>query len=124
MSKEYKSYRFFIMIYVLVIGNFALLISEGANYYIWFLTSITLLGTLLIWESKKIYGLIKHPSQYKLSRESIFLLVFIIAYPRHYQEYRHLDYTYILILQVINVLLFIMIYCIKYKSAEMGKKKA
>jgi hypothetical protein len=36
MSKEYKAYRFFAMIYVVIISNFALIIAEGIYYYVWF----------------------------------------------------------------------------------------
>ena len=43
MSKEYKAYRFFVMMYVLVIANFAVLLSERTSYYIWFGSSILLL---------------------------------------------------------------------------------
>ncbi len=118
MSKEYKAYRFLIMIYVLIVANFAILIAEGVNYYIWFCSSVALLIVLLISEKGKVLNLIKHPADYKLSRECIFLIAFIIAYPRHYQSYRHLDYGYVIALQLVNVLLFIVIFCVKKKSVE------
>ncbi len=113
MSKEYKAYRFLIMIYVLIVANFAILIAEGVNYYIWFCSSIALLIVLLISEREKVLNLIKHPTNYRLSRECIFLIAFVIAYPRHYQSYRHLDYGYVIALQLVNVILFIAIFCVK-----------
>jgi hypothetical protein len=122
MSKEYKAYRFFVMIYVLVIANFAILITEGFGYYIWFCSSIVLLSLLLIYEKDKVLNLMKHFAGYKLSRECIFLIVFVITYPRHYQLYRHLDYGYVALLQLVNVLLFILVFCVKKKSLEPPKK--
>lgn len=122
MSKEYKAYRFFVMIYVLVIANFAILLAEGVFYYIWFFSSIVLLSVLLIYERDRFLNLKKHSAGYKLSRESIFLIVFVITYPRHFQLYRNLDYRYVGLLQLINVLLFIIVFCVKKKSLEPEKK--
>lgn len=118
MSKEFKAYRFFVMIYVVIIANFAVLISEGATYYIWFLSSIVFLFIAIIKEKAKIYGLIKHPGNYRLSRECIYLIVFIITYPRHYMSYKYLNYSYVAVLQLINILLFVGIYCVKEKAAS------
>ena len=48
MSKEHEAYRFFILIYTVIIANFAVGITEGATYYAWFLTSVIILLLLLI----------------------------------------------------------------------------
>ena len=116
MTKEYKTYRYLVMLIEVIIAV-ALLIAEGVNYYIWFCSSIGILTVLLIYERDKLLNLIKHPEEYKFSRESIYLLVFIYSYPKHYQPYRHVDYTYVLLLQLINVLLFIIIFCVKKKAS-------
>ena len=121
MSKEYKAYRFFVMVYVLLIANFAVGISDGISYYLWFCSSITFLSVLLIKEKDKLLDLIKHPAVYTFSGESIYLLAFLISYPRHYQLSRHLDYGYVVLLQLINVLLFIAIFCVKRRSVEPEK---
>ncbi len=118
MSKEYKAYRFFVMMYVLVIANFAVLLSERTSYYIWFGSSILLLFGLLIYEKGKLLDLMRHSTTYKLSQHSIFLIAFIITYPRHYQQYRHLDYGYVVLLQIVNVLLFAIVFCVKKKSLK------
>jgi len=70
---------------------------------------------LLIKEKDKLLDLIKHPTFYTFSGESIYLLAFLISYPRH------LDYGYVVLLQLINVLLFIAIFCVKRKSVEPEK---
>lgn len=119
MSKEYKAYRFFMMIYVLIIANFAILISTGKSYCLWFFSSISGLSILLFIERKKVYSFVRHLGNYKLSRDGIFLLVFLITYPYHYQWSRGVDYSYIFILQLINVLLFFLTYCLVDKNAKI-----
>lgn len=121
MTKEYKIYRFLVMIYVVFIANFAVLYAEGVNYYIWFCSSIGILTILLIYERDKLLNLIKHPTEYKFSRESIYLLIFIYSYPEHYQLFRHIDYAYVVLLQLINVLLFIIIFCVKKRTSNFEK---
>ena len=123
MSKEYKLYRVLTMIYVLTIGNILLFIFEGLSYYLCFLSSIILLFTLLINERMKVYNLIKWPKHFKISREWIYLLVFFICYYRHYQPYRHLNYAFVAILQLMNVLLFVLLFCVKEKDSKSVSTK-
>lgn len=119
MSKEYQFYKKAILVYIIIIANGGVLLSEGFYYYIWFLSSIITLSILLIYEREKLLDLIKHPTEYKFSRESIYLLVFVFTYPRHYQFYRNLDYGFVAPLQLINVLLFIIVFCVKKRTSEM-----
>ena len=123
MSKEQKLYRILIMIYVLIIANILLFVLEGVGYYLWFLSSILLLGLLLISERNKIFALIKSPKRFKISSGLIYLLVFFLSYPRHYQSYRHLNYALVVILQVINVIFFFLLFCIKEKDTNLVLKK-
>jgi hypothetical protein len=120
MSKEYQGYRFFILIYVLVIANFAVLITESTAYYLWFSSSLVLLSGFLIIGRSKCKAVLTYPFKYKFSRAAVFLIAFIITYPRHYQLFRHLDYTYVAIFQSINVLFFTAVFCIKRKSLQQS----
>jgi len=121
MSKEYKMYRFFILIYVILIANFAVTISEGTSFYIWFCSSIFLLLILTIYEFEKIKDLFSNSSDYKIAREAIYLIFFIIAYPRHYQLSRGSNQEYVILLQLINILLFILVFCFEKKKLSMNK---
>lgn len=118
MSKEYKLYRVLAMIYVLIINNIMLFIFEGFNYYLWFLSSILMQAVLLLNERIKMYRLLKWPGNFTISREWIFLIVFLISYPKHYQSYRHLNYFLVAMLQIVNVMFFTLLFCIKDKDSH------
>ncbi|MGX5689534.1 hypothetical protein [Arcticibacter tournemirensis] len=121
MSKEFEAYRFFVMIYVVVIANFAVLISEESVYYIWFLSSIVLLFMAILKEKTKIFDLIKYPNNFKFTRECVYLIVFVVTYPRHYESYKDLNYIFVGALQFTNVLLFFIVYCVNRKESKDNK---
>jgi len=122
MSKEYRFYRSLAMLYLVFIANFALLISEGINYYIWFCSSLVILIIFSILEKEKLLKMIKFPKELTLSRQWIYLIPFIIAFPRHYQSYRHVDYIYVGIFQLIYIVLFFIVFCVKRKNYNIESK--
>ena len=118
MNKEYKFFRFFTLILVILGLNFAVLVSKETAYYYWFLLSIILLSILLIKERSKFWELLSKPSLFKISINSNFLLAFLFTYSKHYQVYRHLNYVYVIILQILNVILFTLVFCIEKREKE------
>ena len=118
MTKEYRTYRLLVIIYVVLIANNSLLFTEGIGYYIWFFTSIIALATVFIKERHKILDFTKNSADYKPSKALMFATPFIITYPRHYEAYRHLNHTHVILLQAINLLLFIAVFGVEKKDAD------
>ncbi|RXK86452.1 hypothetical protein [Filimonas effusa] len=117
MTKEYKTYRLLVIIYVILIANNALLFTGGAAYYIWFLTSVIALATVLFKERHTVLDFTKNSSDYKPSKALMFATAFIITYPRHYEAARHLNHTHVMLLQATNFLLFIAAFGVEKKDA-------
>ena len=116
MSSEYKIFRSTIFILVLVVLNFVILISNGIWYCVWFIVSILCLALIFINERKDVIKMLSKPYNIRFSRNAIFLIAFLIAYKNHYQMSREVDYILIAVFQLLNVVLFTLIYGIKKKA--------
>ena len=117
MSKEYQAYKFFILLYVVIVANGALLLSEGFSFYLWFASSITVLLILASLERSRIVTMFQQLSQYKPNRNSIFLFFLLAAYVEHYKVYLR-NYKLTFALQAVNIVLFIFVYCISEKKHQ------
>lgn len=119
MNKEYQALRFFSMVFLLLIVNSILLLVKGGTYYIWFCVSIAIMLSFFIKERKKHVGLLKKPSSIRVNKNIRFILVFLFTYPSHYQiYYKHVESTYVAILQIINIALFVIVYCVEEKTVS------
>lgn len=116
MSKEYIAYRYLLMIYVVLVANVAVLIATGFSYYLWFFSSILVLIIFSIIERGKIINLLGSIRDYQISKNCIYLIPFLITYPRHYQLSREVDYIFVALFQLLNVVLFFLVYGIEKKT--------
>lgn len=116
MSKEYKFLRFFSIIFLVLIVNSALLLAQETTYFIWSGLSIIILVSFLFKDRKKLLNLLSNPSTIKVSKYIIFLTVFLITYPSHYQIYTHVEYLYLVIFQLLNISLFVIVFCLETKD--------
>ena len=117
-SKEYIFFRLVVLILIVLVFNTAILISDGIMYFLWFSLSILSLVIALILERKSIIILLKNPNQIKVSRKAIFLLAFLFTYREHYhyQALKDFGYFIIVLLQLINIILFTLVFCIERKK--------
>lgn len=111
MTKEFFGYKFLTFIYMVLIANTGMLMADGKDYYIWAITSIALLVFLMFIERSKLLGFFKNFKTLAITRYWVFLLVFVISFPRHYQQSRGLNITAVGILQVMILLLFFFVFC-------------
>ncbi len=116
MSRESKFLRFFSMIFLVLIVNSALLLARETSYYIWSSLSIIILLSFLIIDRKKLLNFLSNPSTIKVSKYIILLFVFFLTYPSHYQVYTHVEYLYLIIFQLLNISLFVVVFCIETKD--------
>ena len=92
-----------------IISTVFILLSDYPSYYFWFLSSILalIIGLIIKYREKIIFPEIR---KLKLSPKITLVLLFIYTYKNHYQIQRHLNYELVLILQSVNVLLFIFLF--------------
>lgn len=122
MKNEYKAYRFFIMLFVVLVANTALIVSEGRAYYLWFFSSILLLLVLTIIEIEKGVEIIKNRTNFRINRNWAYLLILLISYPFHYRGARYLNFNYVILFQVVNTLMFFFVYCLEKKNFEKNSR--
>lgn len=117
-SKEYNFFRLTVFILTVLVFNFAILISDGIMYFIWFGISILSLVSVFLFEKETVIDLLTKPSKIRISRRIIFLLAFIIAYKNHYhyQLIEEVGYFIIALLQITNVILFIVVFCLEKRK--------
>ena len=120
-SKEYIFLRLVILILIVLVFNSAILISDGVMYILWFSLSILTIMTAFIFERKDIINLLKKPNEIKISRKAIFLLAFLLTYREHYhyQALKDFGYFIIALLQLLNITLFTLVFCIERKQLKI-----
>lgn len=118
MNKELITFRFFCHIFLLLIVNTALLVSTGYTFYIWFSISILILSVLLFLDRHKFSKIFAIKKKVSLTRNTIYLLAFLVSYPNHYQYFRDLNYPIVFFFQILNIILFVLVYCIDFASNQ------
>ncbi len=123
-SKEYNFFRLVLLVIIVLVFNSAILISDGIMYIIWFSLSILSLSSVFVYERKDIIKLLKKPSEIKISRKTIFLFAFLLTYRDHYHYQALKDFGYFIIafLQLLNIILFVLVFCFEKKESSEGKQ--
>lgn len=109
---------FVIKVYVAIICNAFLIISNFSDYRKWFISSLIALLIGLFMKFREALGLIKNYRKIKIHPNLAFLFFMLLAYPKHYKYQDNLGYLEILIFQAANIFLFIIVFGLEIDRKE------